>query len=176
MSNRDFLQKFVLDRFNSFLVATAFLIAAFITLAIYYEQSCDLLLLAYAVNAVALYLATFFTVANYHGALCINYALDIKSEEVEGRNEPHKLLWYWLKGLIHFPLKPFSESIPVVHTWLIPFLFCLFWLTTWFGVLPVRWVPSLIGVGVPLIYLFLLGIISHIKSKLRNKQNDKPAI
>lgn len=158
---RPLSEKIVLDRYNSFLVATAFLIAAFTAVAIRYTESCSLLLLANAVNAVGLYLAIYFTVANYHGALCTNADLGKENKYVIGRNSPHILLLGLLKYLlISFPIKPLSQKIPVVHTWLIPFLFCLFWWVTWFVVLPDWWVPTAFGIGVPLLYLFTLGIIS----------------
>ena len=170
MSGTNFQLKFALDRFNSFLVATAFLIAAFVSLVIYYDRHSELLLLGYAVNAVGLYLAAFFTIASYHGAMCIRFASTPQDKDAQGRDEPRTLFRSMIKSLVRFPFEPFAENIPLVHTWLIPLLFCLFWLATWFGVLPIKATSSAIVIGAPLLYLLLLGtILSSIKSFLLNK-------
>ena len=172
------LQKFVLERFYSFLVATAFLVAAFAAVEVKYTETNNnsLLLLAYTVNAVGLYLATYFTVANYHGALTISDSLkDNKpsAAEVNDKDQPHKLLWSLICSLYHLLFNPFSMRVHVVHTWLIPFFFCLVWLTTWFGILPVKPVSSGVAIGLPVSYLIVLGIGFYIKSKRKPKLENK---
>jgi len=58
-------------RYDSFLVATAFLVAAYATVMVNLNHNFHMLLLANAVNAIGFYLAIFFTIANFQASLLI---------------------------------------------------------------------------------------------------------
>jgi hypothetical protein len=172
----EYERQILFERTSTFILATTFLMIAFATVVVYYYeiqvlhhiQISALLLLAYAMNAVALYLAMYFTVANYHGVLSYSYERGEKDdEEAWGRDQPYVLL---PNAIASAPLLLCSAITPTkrpaaLHTWLMPYLFCLFWLATWFGALPFNRVATGIVLGVPTVLLGALWIISWKKPR-----------
>jgi len=164
------------DRYNSFLTATAFLVAAYVAVIAYHIRG-----LPHAINWVGLYLAMYFTIGNYREARLIadkkipapskfvrsflfedifSFICDPGSDflcfELD-TDKPNKILPRFVQG----SKKPRTGY---VHTWLIPIVFVVFWIFTWFYVLDDKWVPSL-GIGLAFLYA-LLQILVPLLSKI----------
>jgi len=181
--------KIVSKRYDSFLIATAFLVTAYATVIVvcYDKHSFDpnLLHLADAISAIGLYLAFFFAVANFHGSLLIKYEQLLPAYKGMCKNN------YWPKnpcGLgckffchifravfrpgidIQCPNNDFELKNPAyIHTWLIPLLLLLFWLVVPFFVLPHTpnhwwWILAILAAS-PFVLLLLIWAISTIIRK-----------
>ncbi len=158
------------SRLNFFLAGTAFLIVAFaavITVNKNTPVNYQLHILAHAINAVGCYLAFFFTFTNFLNGVFLKQVQDELMEdgmivqEVPYRRLRDILKLEWKTGKlrqssIEFLRDPvgYGRDYPASHTWLIPLLFLLFWLVTWFAVLRPYWIPSAFGIALPLV-LFL---------------------
>lgn len=160
------------SRFNFFLIVTAFLVAAFVTIVVNDEADWTLNLLRHAIAAVGFYMALFFTVTNYLNA---RFMTELQNWLEDG-NEiigiiPYRLVYQikdraWksanllsdIKSILYDPIEYKGTYAP--HTWILPLLFTLFWLIVWLTVVPFRfphqgmqiWVPIIFGVILPLLY------------------------
>jgi len=183
--------KIVTSRYNSFLVATAFLVTAYATVIVVMHHNFKILLLADAISAVGLYLAFFFTVANFHGSLLIVREQIIEDDDKAkcDKNIPQdawgfvwKLLSH-LKTLFLEPIQPLPrtkekqienaielKTPSYVHTWAIPLLLFLFWLIVPFCVLPHTWMGTP-GVYVGILVIWL-GIIALWGACNRESKNE----
>jgi hypothetical protein len=178
-------------RYDSFLVATAFLVTAYATVIVVMHHNPKMLVLADAISAVGLYLAFFFTVANFHGSLLIVH------QQIGGdgaktmclKNMPdnaYKLIRKFLSHVrilltlesIHISPRSLEDQIELrfpayVHTWLVPSLLFLFWLILPFCVLPDAW-PWTLGVAlVPVVLWTILYLaLTHSKCKSATPRDD----
>jgi hypothetical protein len=168
------------DRLNFFLAGTAFLIAAFAAVVTVGGRGnqYQIHILAHAVNAVGYYLALFFFLTNFLNAAVLaliqeaireprtllrqQNAFDVLAKIAETEWKLSKLK----PSMLAFVRDPigFGKRQPSSHTWIIPFLFSVFWLVTWFAVIRPYWIPSAFGVGLPLVALLIPLCIERHKS------------
>lgn len=182
------------QRFNFFLIGTAFLITAFATVVVSQNLSVlpshSLAILAHAIGAVSFYIAFFFTITNYANTRTIRALgdyiwglekgdspeppfLNLKNKVSQPIDTPCSLIKKMGAELWSIFLSPFdfSKARPAPHTWLIPLGFVLFWIVVWFWILPCRLVPLICVIGIPLLYLGLSQLANCLiqKCKMRKK-------
>jgi hypothetical protein len=168
------------QRFNFFLIGTAFLITAFATVVSSHYFAWlpypNLVWLAHAINAVGFYIAIFFTIANYLNTRVIrllgdyirgleagNYPtpphLYLKEETSRLSSKRRELIKEICREVDSIILSPFdfSKLRPAPHTWLIPLGFIFFWFLVWLFILPY---VLLIGILGPLL-LYILYLVLH---------------
>jgi hypothetical protein len=138
------------QRVNYFLVGTAFLIAALVTLIVstHFKDVFALQLFAYLLTSVGLGLSVLFTFSNYINDRLIRIIWElIKNIEVGKGPESSVITWFHgevendikslIIKLIHdlcvvfthpFSIVKNSKSVSVPYTWLIPFGFVFFWI------------------------------------------------
>jgi len=166
------------QRFNFFLIGTAFLITAFAAVVVsqnFTESPCNnLVLLAHAINAVGYYIAFFFTIANYLNTRTINKLGDYIRGLEDGnfpapphlslelsvrqlRSKPLCLIIDMCKNFGSIFISPFdfSKHHPAPHTWLIPSGFVLFWIFAWLRILP-SYQFQCAGISLPFVYIAIL--------------------
>lgn len=181
MSNDDqltFNRRIVTGRYNSFLTGTAFLVAAYVVVV----TAGGFRWLPHAINWVGLYLAIFFTLANYHAA-----RLMLNKDTLQTSTLLRSFLLEDILSFIYSPTSGYqcfklmpNKILPkfvrdstelrtgYIHTWLVPILFVVFWTYTWFFVLDDWQIPSL-GIGLLFIYFVILLILKPLLGKIMPK-------
>jgi len=140
------------DRFTFFLLATSFLVVAFVSLVVLAgELSAKLVLLAHFVAALASFLSVAFFIINY---------LTAKTAFESGKGkqiEPVKWLAGSLTDIGNFVINPLNYSLKghMAYTWFVPLVFCVFWGAAW-GVVVSWHGPVIFFPGVFVITLFYI--------------------
>lgn len=147
-------KEMLFQRFNFFLVATAFLIAGY---AVVVTSVNSVTWLSYALNAVGFNMAIFFLIHNYLTSLYIT-GIHSYIQKIE-KGEPHKefreeIVHIWPSNPYRVLIGFFIDLVKIVRnpldsnrtryilTWLIPLGFTTFWLLMWFNVLHPEFIHS----------------------------------
>jgi len=115
-------------RLGSFLIASSFLVAAFIQLV---TAKKEIIILVHAIAALGSFTAALYFFMNFFLAMP--------------------------KGLARYIRGAQSTGEQVVHTWLVPLFFLIFWMVTWIVVTDFWWAIAIVG----LFILFCLWYQTH---------------
>jgi hypothetical protein len=181
------------QRFNFFLAATAFLIAAYAYVATSSEPGLfgDLTITAHVINGIALFLAIWFTWMNYENATIITtmffYVLEVEAALKKAEKDICPPLARYRKadisgsrgitGLVidifQFLKSPrdFSSNNLIPHTWFLPLLFVAIWLASWIWISwPCWYIPVIF-----LFALFAIYLIPRLIGSIKRRHNAKKA-
>lgn len=162
----------IFQRFNFFLIGTAFLITAYTSVVtsnmFSSEGDCRAIILANAINAVGFYLAIFFTITNYWNVKLLDMTSDDKSPQTYSIKS---LIIDMLGDFCHLLWEPLdiSRGHPAPHTWLLPIGFAVFWFVLWFIVLKNIWIPIVAGILIPVAYIIIMLIKSFMKREEKSR-------
>ncbi|MFC1944645.1 hypothetical protein ACFLX5_04045 [Chloroflexota bacterium] len=192
-------QKYLFDeldllsrKLNYFLIATAFLVAAYVASV---TSANEIQKLSHAIASLACFISIAFFIVNYINARIVNIRSNyfrkipknVKSnwspfqmhkhlvDNLHGNSKPKE--WLKVKELSRYlwatAIRPFSrtEEDMAAHTWVIPLILFIFWLVVW-GVVS-SWFAPLIFLGAVLLLMVIrLYWVPYIESGIQKIQKQ----